>query len=266
MTPMTMTRGPIVPAPSSSGVRPFRRPGLRFLLAAGLPLVFLAACDNGQTTSGSGGAAGSMTSGIGGAGGKGGLGGAGGHAASGGIGGAGNGGKGGSSSGGGGGGGTGGAAGSRGGAGGSTGGSAGGAAGGSAGAGGGGAGGAGGGASCATAVSGGACSTPGASCGGPCTDICQFCNVLTCTGGRWQGTESAPAPCFSCGSGKCQTLAQYCRTTEGGVAGAEPGYGCVAIPTACLSTRTCACLAQNNVPGICTVGGGGELMTLLQYP
>gem|GEM_PF-6435063 len=85
-------------------------------------------------------------------------------------------------------------------------------------------------------------------------------------GGRWQGVESAPAPCFSCGTGRCQTMTQYCKTTEGGAVGNPPSHVCVAIPTACSSTRTCACLAQNGVPGTCTVGSSGELMTLLQVP
>jgi len=103
-------------------------------------------------------------------------------------------------------------------------------------------------------------------CGGNCTDVCQFCNLLRCTGGHWQMLESAPAPCFSCGDGKCQTMQQYCKTVEGGAAGNPPSHTCLAIPTACLSTRTCACLAQNSVTGACSVGSNGELMTLLQVP
>jgi hypothetical protein len=126
--------------------------------------------------------------------------------------------------------------------------------------------GAGGAPSCATAISGAACTSEGMTCGGPCTDICQFCNLLRCTGGHWQGIEAAPAPCFTCGTGKCQTLKQYCNTTQGGPVGAQPSYACLELPTACLSTRTCTCLAQNSVPGQCTMSSNGELMTLLQAP
>lgn len=131
---------------------------------------------------------------------------------------------------------------------------------------GGGGGGAGGGSTCATATDGATCTSEGATCGGPCTDICQYCNLLRCTSGHWQAIESAPAPCFVCGDGKCQTMMQYCNTTEGGPVGNPPSHGCVDIPAACLSTRTCACLSQNSVTGMCTMGSNGELMTLLQAP
>jgi len=269
-----MTRKPFF---STSPVPPMRsgpRRELPFSIALGVPLLLLVACGSGQTISGTGGAAGSTTAGTGGMGsggsgavggkGSGGSGGVGpgGNSGSGGKGGkSGAGGKGGSSSGAGGGGGAG--AGS-GGAGGGSGGSGGVAGGG--GAGGAGAGGAGGGSSCAGATSGATCDSEGATCGGPCTDICQFCNLLRCTGGHWQAMEAFPAPCFTCGDGKCQTMNQYCRTTEGGPSGSTPGHSCIAIPTECLSTRTCACFAQNAVPGTCTMGSNGELMTLVQVP
>jgi len=219
-----------------------------------VPLAF-AGCGGGQTTSGTGGStsglggAAGATAGSGGAGGKG-AGGAGGGPA-------GNSGAGGD------------AAAGKGGAGGASGGAAGGAggAGGHAGAGGlGGGGGAGGASSCALATSGAACTSEGMTCGGPCTDICKFCNLLRCTGGHWQALEAEPAPCFSCGDGKCQTLKQYCHTTQGGAAGSPPRPVCMDIPEECLSTRTCACLSQNHVGGQCTMGSNGELMTLVQVP
>ena len=78
--------------------------------------------------------------------------------------------------------------------------------------------------------------------------------------------ESAPAPCFTCGDGKCQTMKQYCRTTEGGAVGSVPTHTCLDLPTDCLSMRTCACLASHATPGQCTMGSNGELMTLLQAP
>jgi len=246
----------------------------------GVPLLLLAACGSGQTTGGTGGSGMTGTGGVGGKG-SGGAGAVGGGGGVGGSGAAGKGGTGGSSTGGVGGGGTAGAggrngsggagggtagAGGRDGSGGAGGGAAGGGgAGGGAGGGTAGAGGAGG-SSCATATSGATCTSEGMTCGGPCTDICQFCNLLRCTSGHWQAMEAAPAPCFMCGDSKCQTMTQYCKTTEGGVAGSSPSHACVAIPAACQTTRTCACLSQNSVTGMCTMGSNGELMTLLQVP
>ena len=171
-----MNSEPIVSARFVPATLSIPRRRLRYLIALGIPLVFVAACDSGQLRTGTGGAAGSTTTGTGGKGGSGIGGGSVGGGASGGVGG-----------------GSGGAGGSAG-----AGGGAGNAAGqGGHGAGGaGGVGGAGGGASCATAASGAACTSEGMTCGGPCTDICQFCNLLTCTGGHWQAMEAAPAPCF----------------------------------------------------------------------
>jgi len=283
-----MNNEPIVSALPVPARGPLPRRDVRFLIAFGVPLAFLVACSSGQMSPGTGGAAGGATTGTGGAGAKGGGAGGGGRSGSGGGGMAGKPGTGGSSSGGVGGaasggvgGGSGGAAGGSAGAGGGASGGAGGAAsggvggaasggvgGGTAGAAGGagGAGGSVGGSTCATAVSGATCTSEGLTCGGSCTDMCQFCNLLRCVSGHWQQLESAPAPCFSCGDGKCQTLSQYCKTTEGGPVGSTPSHVCVAIPTACQSTRTCACLAQNSVSGTCTMGSAGELMTLLQVP
>ena len=118
-------------------------------------------------------------------------------------------------------------------------------AGGSAGDGGsGGVGGTGGNNTCASAVANGACTTEGTICGGNCTDICQFCNTLRCTGGHWQGQESAPAPCFDCGNGHVNDVPGR-RATQ-----AE----CVALPAACLPAPTCSCLTtQPN----CSQGDGG---------
>jgi len=48
---------------------------------------------------------------------------------------------------------------------------------------------------CETAVEDEVCSTPGTTCGGPCEDPCQFCNLLSCQDGRWQRMEAFPLPC-----------------------------------------------------------------------
>ena len=97
-------------------------------------------------------------------------------------------------------------------------------------------GGGGGNSTCATATENAACTVEGATCGGPCTDVCQFCNLLRCMSGRWQRMESAPAPCFTCGPDlRCQGFAQYCAVTTGGALGAGSSYRCTALPAACTT-------------------------------
>lgn len=51
------------------------------------------------------------------------------------------------------------------------------------------------GSACASAVADAPCSVQGQACGGPCTDPCQFCNILRCDGGRWTRLEVFPMPC-----------------------------------------------------------------------
>jgi hypothetical protein len=114
---------------------------------------------------------------------------------------------------------------------------------------------------CATAVSGASCTAEGAFCGGEgCTNICQFCNVLHCTNGRWEPMESAPAPCFACGPNtRCPFNSSYCRTTSGGPVGTPTTYECKDVPKDCLPTPTCACLQTASQPGSCTSSGVGAL-------
>ncbi len=45
---------------------------------------------------------------------------------------------------------------------------------------------------------GSACMTEGETCSPGCEDPCQFCNVVRCEGGTWQGLEVFPADCPSC--------------------------------------------------------------------
>jgi len=106
---------------------------------------------------------------------------------------------------------------------------------------------------CEAAVANGACTSEGMVCGS-CTDICQFCNTLRCTGGHWQGQEAAPAQCFDCGGGggkRCQLNVAYCKVTTGPF---TTQAECVALPTACLPAPACSCLtSQPN----CSQGDGG---------
>ena len=130
-------------------------------------------------------------------------------------------------------------------------------------------GGGGGNSTCATATENAACTVEGATCGGPCTDVCQFCNLLRCMSGRWQRMESAPAPCFTCGPDlRCQGFAQYCAVTSGGAVGAGSSYRCTALPAACTTTPTCACLQAQGVAGSgnCTMAAQGAVTVTLLAP
>lgn len=42
------------------------------------------------------------------------------------------------------------------------------------------------------------CAKEGDYCSPGCEDPCQFCNVKTCTNGKWSNVEVFPAPCLSC--------------------------------------------------------------------
>ena len=130
-------------------------------------------------------------------------------------------------------------------------------------------GGGGGNSTCATATENAACTVDGATCGGPCTDVCQFCNLLRCMSGRWQRMESAPAPCFTCGPDlRCQGFAQYCAVTTGGALGAGSSYRCTALPAACQTTPTCACLQTQGVAasGNCTMAAQGAVTVTILAP
>ena len=51
------------------------------------------------------------------------------------------------------------------------------------------------------------CSGSGLSCGGEhCTNECDWCNVITCIDGKWQGLEAFPRP----GCNACEIPGGYC--------------------------------------------------------
>ena len=121
---------------------------------------------------------------------------------------------------------------------------------------------------CAAATENAACTDDGVVCGS-CTDVCQFCNTLRCVSGRWQRMEAAPAPCFMCGpSLRCQGYVQYCEVTMGGAQGSAASHRCSALPTACKTTPTCACLQTQGVAGSasCTMAGQGDVTVTLPAP
>lgn len=88
---------------------------------------------------------------------------------------------------------------------------------------------------CAGVVLGGACSPEGQTCGGPCTNPCQFCNIFRCAGGRWGRVEVPPLP------------PDMCRD-----AGADTGTGVADAGRLNCDPRTVAC---NALPPPCPGGG-----------
>ena len=79
------------------------------------------------------------------------------------------------------------------------------------------------------------------------------------------GEDSAPGPayCFACGSAAtCDGRSQVCENTSGG---APPGvdlYQCIAIPAACASNVTCACVAPALHLGVGQCTAAGKNLTL----
>jgi hypothetical protein len=96
---------------------------------------------------------------------------------------------------------------------------------------------------CSMAVEGNACTVEDAFCGGPCTDECSFCNILSCRDGTWQRMEVFPAPCFDCGPmERCSQIDEYCEEVLSGPAGGASTYSCRDAPAACTMGPNCACV------------------------
>ncbi|MCB9592592.1 MAG: hypothetical protein H6719_07660 [Sandaracinaceae bacterium] len=117
------------------------------------------------------------------------------------------------------------------------------------------------GADCSAAVVDEACTAEGVTCGGPCTDACSFCNLLTCTGGVWNRVEVFPTPCFDCGdSARCVTGTQHCVHSYSDVGGEPDTFRCTDNPTACRDdAATCACLEMTLTFDECVEPNPGEL-------
>lgn len=112
---------------------------------------------------------------------------------------------------------------------------------------------------CSAATEGSACAVEGASCGGPCTDACSFCNILRCESGIWTRYEAFPAPCFDCGAElRCISGSQYCRIEHSDIAGEPDVFACPPMPEPCTTDTTCECLSMAIPDGQCT----GELAEL----
>ncbi|MFO0670744.1 MAG: hypothetical protein U0235_14120 [Polyangiaceae bacterium] len=118
---------------------------------------------------------------------------------------------------------------------------------------------------CPGAKEGDACAKEGEHCSpSPCTDPCQFCNSLVCTGGKWQGMEAFPMACFPCGGKQCKPT-EYCLAFHAGVAFADggtppPTYSCELLAN-CGPGCSCATASAKGKgqcdPGSCSVSGGG---------
>lgn len=120
---------------------------------------------------------------------------------------------------------------------------------------------------CSTAAEGGACTVEGASCGGPCTDVCSFCNILRCEGGEWTRLEVFPAPCFDCGPEKqCEAGATYCSRTIAGVPGGGDEYECLDAPDRCAGSVTCMCIADEGLAGDCNEPNPNEVTLTIAAP
>ena len=115
---------------------------------------------------------------------------------------------------------------------------------------------------CDTAVEGDACDVEGESCGGPCTDECSFCNIISCREGTWQRFEVFPVPCFSCGDDlRCVVGETYCAHGVSDVAGEPDMYRCVDTPPDCAGDADCACIATSVAYDMCEESDGGIVVT-----
>jgi hypothetical protein len=92
------------------------------------------------------------------------------------------------------------------------------------------------------------CSVEGQTCGGPCLNYCQFCNLLECQNGIWTQVESSPDP--SCqmpdggtdgGSNACTRAGGYCA------------LGDLVTPTCDSGTHEDDSITKAN-PGVCQLG------------
>lgn len=113
---------------------------------------------------------------------------------------------------------------------------------------------------CSTAEVDTPCAVEGAYCGGPCTDACSFCNILSCSGGTWNRVEVFPTPCFACGDAQCVTEEQHCVHSYSDVGGEPDGFGCADNPAECVGEMaTCACLGGSLTFDECVEPSAGEV-------
>lgn len=78
------------------------------------------------------------------------------------------------------------------------------------------------------------CEHEGDSCGGPCADPCQFCNIMQCTEGTWQHLEVFPNECLG-----CEDVCEFVVAAE--CAGGPPDL------------ETCVAGCEQNLAGRCAL-------------
>ncbi|MBX3276095.1 MAG: hypothetical protein KF729_37935 [Sandaracinaceae bacterium] len=105
------------------------------------------------------------------------------------------------------------------------------------------------------------CTAEGAYCGGPCTDPCSFCNIITCSGGTWTRLEVFPAPCFDCGDARrCVTGEQHCVRQYSDIGGEPDTFDCADNPMSCRGAdATCPCLEATLTFDECVAPNAGEV-------
>jgi hypothetical protein len=63
------------------------------------------------------------------------------------------------------------------------------------------------------------------------------------------------------GGCSCDPQTQYCYVVVGGAVGNPGQYSCRALPAACGTTPTCACVQGQGCGNICSAGDGGIMVT-----
>jgi hypothetical protein len=75
-------------------------------------------------------------------------------------------------------------------------------------------------------------------------------------GGNDGGGDGGTATSFACGSDTCVAGQTVCYSFAGGVQGVAASPSCMAVPAACATNPSCACICPPNAAGGgCTFGG-----------
>jgi hypothetical protein len=117
-------------------------------------------------------------------------------------------------------------------------------------------------------------------CGLCLAETCHWIHSCTTTGGTGGGGGSGGTGGGSGGAGggnagtgggggsaasdcsACDSATQFCHVTVGGAVGNPPSYQCMALPSACATTPTCACLqGKVGCGNLCSMGDGGVMVT-----
>jgi hypothetical protein len=120
---------------------------------------------------------------------------------------------------------------------------------------------------CDGAVAGEPCTAEGTYCGGEnCVDPCEFCYILTCENGEWEGLEAFPLPCdddefmceytegtweeLSCGHYSCGNPPECAAVIPGCDCGANANF---VSGEGCVADGSCGSEGEE---AICTSSGG----------